>query len=305
MAGNNQFYPVATGNGANVLTPASWSASAVRQSGFQSGIAPSSGFNTAWRQSSSIASMVGAFIASQGYDALDDGNAANLLANFISALGTLTGGATPSNALVHGGLDTSSTANQIVISTLSPPISGFTNFQLFEIIPNVSVTGATSVTIGNLSAVQLNRRDGTALQNGDAPAGQPLIAIYYNGTLRCLSFVRSDIGSATSTVITNNKVVGGRLAVFTTLGAWSLTLPSDVTVFECEVWGPAAAAVAPIARPRELRAGAAATTSAASTTALLARLFPVRSALAGPVALLAADRAVRAACRPCSSTALH
>jgi hypothetical protein len=89
MAGTNQFYPIATDSSANVLSNASWQASNTRQTGFRSGIMPSNGLNVALRQGTVLSSAIGAFIAQQGYDALDNGDLATLTANFRAALKTV------------------------------------------------------------------------------------------------------------------------------------------------------------------------------------------------------------------------
>ena len=60
---SNDFVDFGTGIGANVETPSAWNADAVRPLGFQTGTAPAIKFNTALRQSSEIAAMVGQFIA--------------------------------------------------------------------------------------------------------------------------------------------------------------------------------------------------------------------------------------------------
>ena len=86
MAGQNQFYPIATDASANVLSNASWQASNVRQTGFKSGIMPSNGLNVALRQGTALSSAIGGFIAAQGFDALDNGDLATLQANFKAAL---------------------------------------------------------------------------------------------------------------------------------------------------------------------------------------------------------------------------
>lgn len=76
----NEFLPFGIGAGANVLSPADWSALAARSKGFASGAAQSKELNTAWRQSSVISSVVAQFIAdSSGKDVLDNGDTAPLL----------------------------------------------------------------------------------------------------------------------------------------------------------------------------------------------------------------------------------
>lgn len=85
MATNN-FKPFATGAGANVTSQADYESLSALASGFQAGKASSAQINKALRQSSSMAAMLGQFISSAGMDAIDNGNAAVLLNNFLSAL---------------------------------------------------------------------------------------------------------------------------------------------------------------------------------------------------------------------------
>ena len=73
--------------GANVESPATWLADTTRQTGFISGTAPSTKFNTALRQSSEIAATIGQFIATySGQPAIDNGNITQLVTNFVAAL---------------------------------------------------------------------------------------------------------------------------------------------------------------------------------------------------------------------------
>ncbi|MHA7845405.1 tail fiber protein [Serratia sp. D1N4] len=77
----NEFLPFGIGAGANVLTPADWSALPARSKGFASGAAKSKELNTVWRQSSVISNVVAQFIAdSSSKDVLDNGDTATLLA---------------------------------------------------------------------------------------------------------------------------------------------------------------------------------------------------------------------------------
>lgn len=87
MATNN-FKPFATGAGANVTSQADYEALSALLTGFQAGKASSAQINKALRQGSTMAAMLGQFISSAGMDAIDNGNAAVLLNNFLSALTT-------------------------------------------------------------------------------------------------------------------------------------------------------------------------------------------------------------------------
>ena len=81
----NDYVPFATGGGANVESPASWAADATRLTGFVTGTAPSTKFNTALRQASETAAMIGQFINTKGnLNANDDGNITTLMNSFIA-----------------------------------------------------------------------------------------------------------------------------------------------------------------------------------------------------------------------------
>lgn len=82
----NDFKPFAVGSGANVTTQADWVALAALAQGFQSGKASSAQINKALRQSSTIAAMMGQFIANAGTDALDNGDVATMVTNLIAAM---------------------------------------------------------------------------------------------------------------------------------------------------------------------------------------------------------------------------
>jgi hypothetical protein len=83
----NQILQFGASAGANVLTPAEYSALVARASGFLSGVAKSKEVNTPLRQSAFVAAMIGQFIAdTAAVDVLDDGNLPGLLAKFVAAL---------------------------------------------------------------------------------------------------------------------------------------------------------------------------------------------------------------------------
>lgn len=87
----NQILPFGTGAGANVLTPADYTALGARATGFQSGVAKSKEVNTPLRQSAFVAAMIGQFIVDKaGIDVLDDGDVPGLVADFLLALNAQT-----------------------------------------------------------------------------------------------------------------------------------------------------------------------------------------------------------------------
>ncbi|MGN2574358.1 gp53-like domain-containing protein [Escherichia coli] len=87
----NDFKPFATGSGANVLSQADWEALPALLSGFTAGKASSAQVNKAIRQATTIAALVGQFIANSGADALDNADVNGLVTKFTNALTTNLG----------------------------------------------------------------------------------------------------------------------------------------------------------------------------------------------------------------------
>lgn len=113
MATNN-FKPFATAANANVTAQADWESLPALLSGFTAGKASSAQVNKAIRQATTIAALVGQFIANSGADALDNADVNGLVTKFTNALTTNLG---------LGGAakrDVGTSANQI------PDMSGFT-----------------------------------------------------------------------------------------------------------------------------------------------------------------------------------
>lgn len=85
MATNN-FKAFALDPNANVMSQADWEALPALLSGFTAGKAASAQVNKAIRQSTTIAALVGQFIANSGADALDNGDVNGLVTKFTNAL---------------------------------------------------------------------------------------------------------------------------------------------------------------------------------------------------------------------------
>lgn len=85
----NDFLEFATGTNAFVLSQEAYEAHPHRIAGQQSGVASAELNNKALRQGASMASAIGAFVAAEGYDALDDGDIQTLQANFAAAVAAL------------------------------------------------------------------------------------------------------------------------------------------------------------------------------------------------------------------------
>lgn len=82
----NQFLQFAYAVDAYVRSNPDWLASALRDKGYPAGILEKEDLNKAIRQGTAMAAAMGKFISDQGFDALDDGNVANLEAGFVAAL---------------------------------------------------------------------------------------------------------------------------------------------------------------------------------------------------------------------------
>jgi len=86
MAGVNQYLPFATAGGADVLSPAAWTSLTARLNGFGTGTAISTQLNTAWRQGSTFAAVLGQIIANTDRDALQADDTAALVTKLLDAL---------------------------------------------------------------------------------------------------------------------------------------------------------------------------------------------------------------------------
>lgn len=85
MATNN-FKAFALDPNANVMSQADWEALPALLSGFTAGKASSAQVNKAIRQATTIAALVGQFIANSGADALDNADVNGLVTKFTNAL---------------------------------------------------------------------------------------------------------------------------------------------------------------------------------------------------------------------------
>lgn len=82
----NNFKAFALDPNANVMSQADWEALPALLSGFISGPAKSAQVNKAIRQATTIAALVGQFIANSGADALDNADVNGLVTKFTNAL---------------------------------------------------------------------------------------------------------------------------------------------------------------------------------------------------------------------------
>ena len=151
MATNN-FKAFALDPNANVTPQANWEALPALLSGFTAGKASSAQVNKALRQATTIAALVGQFIANSGVDALDNADVNGLVTKFTNALTTNLGLGTASKRNVGNG------ANQI------PDMSFFT-----KTFSGGNVTGV--FTFPNGMIVQIG-------SIGAIPAGTSLEVVY-------------------------------------------------------------------------------------------------------------------------------
>lgn len=85
----NEFLEFATSSAAYVETQLAYSTDPERVAGQQSGIARAEINNKALRQANGMAAAIGAFMVTQGYDALDDGDTATRASDFALAVAAL------------------------------------------------------------------------------------------------------------------------------------------------------------------------------------------------------------------------
>ncbi|WP_406682182.1 phage tail protein [Escherichia coli] len=103
MAGTNDFKAFATDANANVTSQEEWETLTALKKGFSSGKASSAQVSKALRQPSTMAAVLGQFIANAELDALDDGDVDGLVAKLATAITTNLGLGTASKKNVGTG----------------------------------------------------------------------------------------------------------------------------------------------------------------------------------------------------------
>lgn len=198
----NDFVPYATGAGANVYSTQTYQGLNARLIGVVDGEADPKLANNSWRQASVMASAIGAFIAENGFDALDNGDLAALKGAFK---GALAGQFNPS--LVHYGVDSSTSANSVILSSVSPALSGLTNGTIIVFVPAITNTNnvVAQIMVGNtVQATPVTARNGVNLSAGDMIGGRPHFGIIYGGALRILTTLASEL---VTTIVNSGQVV--------------------------------------------------------------------------------------------------
>ncbi|EFU8261502.1 TPA: hypothetical protein L6691_001635 [Escherichia coli] len=143
MATNN-FKAFALDPNANVMSQADWEALPALLSGFTAGKASSAQVNKAIRQATTIAALVGQFIANSGVDALDNADVNGLVTKFTNALTTNLGLGTASKRNVGTG------ENQI------PDMSAFASGSGYQKLPGGYILQWGSANAGNSSSTGIS-----------------------------------------------------------------------------------------------------------------------------------------------------
>ena len=164
MANTNDFIWFGTGSGANVDTQAVYAAALAALGypsvGFNTGTAFANQLNKVWRQGTAASKVLGDLANQYGFDWLDNGNAATLLANLISAIKAVSGQLSQ------------------VVAFSATPVFDCSKGQKFEITLTGNVTSSTITNVQpGMSLVFTIKQDGTGSRTFVPPAGVPLDTI--------------------------------------------------------------------------------------------------------------------------------
>lgn len=176
MSGSNQFRAIATGGGANALTPAAYAAlvTSTLGLGYSSGVANSTYINTTLRQSSFVVTAIAQAIADMtGAAVNDDGVIANFEGQFLGMLQQA-----PYCSGVAAG-----TADAITLA-LNPALTALTTGQ--TVIVRAGFANATTTPTfspNGLAAKTIVKGAGSALAAGDIAGAGHWIELQYDLTL--------------------------------------------------------------------------------------------------------------------------
>lgn len=141
MAGTNEFLPVATGGGANVITQAAYEAlTSFLANGYSSGVVESDQFNKVIRQSSFMAAVIGQLVANAEINASDDGDLPGFVTDLILALRSFS---PPPGTVIHVAMNTAPTG---FLKANGAAISRATYAALFTAIGTTFGSGDGSTT---------------------------------------------------------------------------------------------------------------------------------------------------------------
>lgn len=166
------FVPFATGAGANVLTQANYLSASYLSTGFQSGIAPSAGYNKAHRQSTFVAAGLTQWLANaQGANVVDDGN----LPNLVNLLGAAFQVQASNYASDTGAVN----ALAVTLNPAPASLAALTGAPLRVKVANTN-TGAATLSVNGKSAPIVDR-SGSAMIAGALLVGD-IATFVYNGS---------------------------------------------------------------------------------------------------------------------------
>ena len=227
MAGTNDFKAFATDANANVTSQEEWETLTALKKGFSSGKASSAQVSKALRQPSTMAAVLGQFIANAELDALDDGDVDGLVAKLATAITTnlrLGAGAPaigipffwPSAAMPNTVID--EWADMVFLKFNGATFSATTYPKLAKVIPSLTLTEAR----GEFPRIW---DDGRGVDNGRALLsiqGDAIrnitgnVGVYSDGLLTYASGVFS-LGSSSSNK--NNPIAGSGANAYATFDA--------------------------------------------------------------------------------------
>lgn len=227
MAGTNDFKAFATDANANVTSQEEWETLTALKKGFSSGKASSAQVSKALRQPSTMAAVLGQFIANAELDALDDGDVDGLVAKLATAITTnlrLGAGAPaigipffwPSAAMPNTVMD--EWADMVFLKFNGATFSATTYPKLAKVIPSLTLTEAR----GEFPRIW---DDGRGVDNGRALLsiqGDAIrnitgkVGVYSDGLLTYASGVFS-LGPSSSNK--NNPIAGSGANAYATFDA--------------------------------------------------------------------------------------
>jgi hypothetical protein len=172
MAGTNDFLPIATGGGANVLTQSAYAAlTSYLTSGYPNGaIVPAQQLNKAMRQTSLMAGIIGSLIADvTNQNVVDDGSTATILSNLMATI------------MRAGYTDDSGAADAYVVTLVPSPGAYYDGLRVGFSTTNTNATVSPTINVNGLGVVPITLPGGGALAAGQI-LPNTVVALAYNST---------------------------------------------------------------------------------------------------------------------------
>lgn len=196
MAFRNDFLPWALGNGANVTPQDQYAATPGRTAGVVAGTADPALYNKAQRQSAAIAAVIAQFTSDYAaVDVVDDGNLANLEAQFVRALRASLGNLFASLPF----LTDAGAPNALAFDLEPPPAAWAVPLSFLGLVAPANTNTQRQVTaaLAHVNAtVPVVKRDGSLPQIGDIQGGGLFLFAFDGAALRIVGLLPSDFLSA-------------------------------------------------------------------------------------------------------------